>query len=110
MNQSTAVAVVTGGASGIGAACCRELARRGYKVAVADIDEAAAARVASEIGGTAFAVDVADEASAEDLAERVERALGPVDALVNSAGVIQVPLSPETLPMSSWDQIGRAHV
>jgi len=107
MNQGTAVAVVTGGASGIGAACCRELARRGYKVAVADIDEAAAARVASEIGGAAFAVDVADEASAEDLAERVERALGPVDALVNSAGVIQVPLSPETLPMSSWDQVVR---
>lgn len=107
MNQSTAVAVVTGGASGIGAACCRELARRGCKVAVADIDGAAAARVASEIGGAAFAVDVADEAGVEDLAERVERALGPVDALVNSAGVIQMPLSPEALPLSSWDQVVR---
>ena len=107
MNQSSAVAVVTGGASGIGAACCRELARRGYRVAVADIDAAAAARVAAEFGGTAFAVDVAFEASAEDLAERVERALGPVDVLVNSAGVIQVPLSPETLPMDSWDQVVR---
>lgn len=107
MNKSTAIAVVTGGASGIGAACCRELARRGYKVAVADIDEAAAARVALECGGEAFAVDVADEASTEDLAERVERALGPVDALVNSAGVIQVPLAPEALPMSSWDQVVR---
>ena len=107
MSQSSAVAVVTGGASGIGAACCRELAQRGYKVAVADLDEAAAARVAAEIGGMAFAVDVADEASAEALAERVERALGPVDALVNSAGVIQVPLPPETLPMSSWDHVVR---
>ena len=54
MSQSNAVAVVTGGASGIGAACCRELAQRGYKVAVADLDEAAAARVAAEIGGTAL--------------------------------------------------------
>ena len=107
MSQSNAVAVVTGGASGIGAACCRELAQRGYKVAVADLDEAAAARVAAEIGGTAFKVDVADEASAEALAENVERALGPVDALVNSAGVIQVPLPPETLPMSSWDHVVR---
>ena len=107
MSQTSAVAVVTGGASGIGAACCRELAQRGYKVAVADLDEAAAARVAAEIGGMAFAVDVADEASAEALAERVERALGPVDALVNSAGVIQVPLPPETLPMSSWDHVVR---
>ena len=107
MNQSNAIAVVTGGASGIGAACCRELARRGYKVAVADIDVEAAARVAAEIAGAAFAVDVADEASVEDLAARVERALGPVDALVNSAGVIQVPLPPETLPMSSWDNVVR---
>ncbi len=107
MNQGAAIAVVTGGASGIGAACCRELARRGYKVAVADIDKAAATRVAAEIGGTAFAVDVADEASTENLAEHVERALGPVDVLVNSAGVIQVPLSPETLPMASWDQVVR---
>ena len=107
MSQGTAIAVVTGGASGIGAACCAELARRGYQVAVADIDEAAAARVVSETGGVAFAVDVADEASVEDLAERVARALGPVDALVNSAGVIQVPLPPETLPMSSWDHVVR---
>ena len=107
MSEGTAVAVVTGGASGIGAACCHELARRGYRVAVADIDEAAAARVASATGGVAFAVDVADEASVEDLAGRVERALGPVAALVNSAGVIQVPLPPETLPLSSWDHVVR---
>ncbi|MBE0623327.1 MAG: SDR family oxidoreductase [Burkholderiales bacterium] len=107
MNQGNAVAVVTGGASGIGAACCLELARRGYKVAVADIDEATAAQVASQINGVAFAVDVADEISVEALAQRVERALGPVDILVNSAGVIQVPLSPETLPMSSWDLVVR---
>jgi len=107
MSQGSGVAAVTGGASGIGAACCSELARRGYKVAVADIDEAAAARVASEIGGTAFGVDVADEASAEALAGRIERALGPVEALVNSAGVIQVPLPPETLPMASWDHVVR---
>ncbi len=107
MNQSAAVAVVTGGASGIGAACCRELARRGYKVAVADIDEVLAARVAAEIAGAAFAVDIADEASAEDLADRVERDLGPVQVLVNSAGIIQAPLSPEKLPLSSWDQVVR---
>jgi NAD(P)-dependent dehydrogenase (short-subunit alcohol dehydrogenase family) len=107
MSQGMGVAVVTGGASGIGAACCSELARRGYRVAVADIDSAAAASVASAIGGTAFAVDVADEANAEDMAERVERALGPVEALVNSAGVIQVPLPPETFPLSSWDHVVR---
>jgi len=107
MNTNTSVAVVTGGASGIGAACCRELARRSYRLAVADIDEAAAAGVASATGGVAFAVDVADEAGVEHLAERVERALGPVDVLVTSAGVIQVPLPPETLSMATWDQVVR---
>lgn len=107
MNQSSAVAVVTGGASGIGAACCRELARRGYTVAVADLDAEAAARVAAEITSVAFAVDVASEASVEELADRIERNLGPVGTLVNSAGIIQVPLAPEQLPLSSWDQVVR---
>ena len=107
MNQSSLVAVVTGGASGIGAACCRELARRGCKVAVADIDNAQATRIANEIGGAAFAVDVADESSTERLAESVERSLGAADILVNSAGVIQVPLAPENLSMSSWDLVAR---
>ena len=107
MNASTSVAVVTGGASGIGAACCRELARRGYKVAVADIDQPGAAGVASATGGAAFALDVTDAAGVDDMAGRIERALGPVDVLVNSAGVIQVPLPPETLPLLSWDQVVR---
>lgn len=107
MSASTLVAVVTGGASGIGAACCRELARRGYKVAVADIDQAGAAGVASATGGAAFALDVTDAAGVDDAAGRIERDLGPVEVLVNSAGVIQVPLPPETLPLPSWDQVVR---
>ena len=107
MNRRAAVAVVTGGASGIGAACCRELVRRGYKVAIADVDAVTAGRIASEIGGAAFSVDVGEEASVEDLAERVEHALGPVDVLVNSAGVMQTPRSPETLQLSSWDHVVR---
>lgn len=60
----SAVQVVTGGASGIGAACARELARTGT-VAVVDINRAAAEAVAREIGGHPFAADVGDEASVE---------------------------------------------
>lgn len=107
MTAVARVAVVTGGASGIGAACCAELARRGYRVAVADLDEAAARRVAARLGATAFALDVADEASAERVAGSVERDLGPAEALVNSAGVIQAPLPPEALPMPDWDRVVR---
>jgi len=101
------IAVVTGGASGIGAACCRELAKRGWTVVVADIDEAAAARIAKEVGGAAYGVDVGDEASVESLARRVDAEVGPATALVNSAGVIQVPLPPEELPLKAWDDVIR---
>ena len=100
------VAVVTGGASGIGAACCRELAARGARVAVLDRDRKGAA-IAEEVGGRAFVADVADEAALEAAADAIEAALGPVEMLVNSAGVIQVPLPPEKLSMAAWDEVVR---
>ena len=58
-------ALVTGAASGIGAACARELAARGAEVTVADIDDAGAKSVAHEIGGKAWAVDFSDVAPLE---------------------------------------------
>ncbi|WP_372440880.1 3-hydroxybutyrate dehydrogenase [Mycolicibacterium mengxianglii] len=73
-------ALITGGGSGIGAACARELAARGAKVTVADVDEAAAKEVAEEIRGLAWAVDLLDVRALEDL--RLD-----VDILVNNAGV-----------------------
>lgn len=100
------VAVVTGGASGIGAACCRELAARGARIALLDRDERVHA-VAREVNGRAWVVDVADEAALERCADSVEAELGPVEILVNSAGVIQVPLPPERLSMEAWDEVVR---
>ena len=73
-------ALVTGGASGIGAACARELAARGASVTVADIDDVGAKSLAQEIGGTAWAVDLLDVEALEGL--RLE-----TDILVNNAGV-----------------------
>lgn len=107
MKTGAPIVVVTGGASGIGAACCRELAKRAWAVVVADIDEATAARVASGLGGAAYRVNVGDDSSVEALAQRVEAEVGPVFALVNSAGVIQVPLPPEDLPLQAWDDVVR---
>lgn len=104
--QIKAVAVVTGGASGIGAACCRELAARGATVAVLDRDERAHA-VATEVGGHGFIADVADEPAMLRCAQEVENRLGPVGILVNSAGVIQVPVPPGQLAMSTWDEVVR---
>jgi 3-hydroxybutyrate dehydrogenase len=73
-------ALVTGGASGIGAACARELAGRGANVVVADVDDVAAKALADEIGGSAWAVDLLDVAALEDLVLET-------DVLVNNAGV-----------------------
>lgn len=109
MNASglSGIAVVTGGASGIGAACARLLAARGATVAVLDKDAARAEAVARDCGGAAIAADVGDEASVVSAAARVERELGPVQVLVNSAGIIQVPVRPRDLDMKTWDDVVR---
>ena len=73
-------ALVTGGASGIGAACARELAERGAQVTVADVDDVGAQELARDIDGKAWPVDLLDVAALEEL--RLE-----VDILVNNAGV-----------------------
>lgn len=86
------VAVVTGGASGMGEATCHELGRRGMKVAVLDLDERAAQRVSGHLrdaGVTALAVaaDVTDRDSIEQAFGKVRSELGQVTVLVTSAGI-----------------------
>jgi NAD(P)-dependent dehydrogenase (short-subunit alcohol dehydrogenase family) len=100
------VAVVAGGASGIGAACARELAARGARVALLDRDERVHA-VAREVNGRGWLADVADQPALEQCADAIEAELGPVQVLVNSAGVIQVPLPPQRLSMATWDEVVR---
>ena len=90
------VAIVTGGAGGIGSAICRRFAEEGAAVAVFDIDQAAAGQVADGIqagGGraAAFAVDLTSQESVIAAVQAAEQRLGPVDVLVNNAG---------------WDQAG----
>ncbi|OMC48633.1 SDR family NAD(P)-dependent oxidoreductase [Mycolicibacterium fortuitum] len=86
------VAVVTGGASGMGEATCHELGRRGHQVAVLDVNADAAQRVADDLrstGVTAFAVgaDITDRAAVEVAFGKVRSELGPVGILVTSAGM-----------------------
>ncbi|MFZ2175995.1 MAG: 3-hydroxybutyrate dehydrogenase, partial [Rhodococcus sp. (in: high G+C Gram-positive bacteria)] len=73
-------ALVTGGASGIGAACARTLAARGARVTVADLDDVAAKTLADEIDGTAWHVDLLDTDQLDNL--RLD-----TDILVNNAGI-----------------------
>lgn len=91
-------ALVTGGASGIGAACARALAARGATVTVADVDSAGAAALAGEIGGRAWAVDLLDVAALEDLAL-------DTDILVNNAGVQHISPIEEFAPQRFRDLI-----
>ena len=76
-------ALVTGGASGIGAACARRLARDDLHVVVADLDGDGAEKVARDVGGEAWQVDLADTAALSDLSL-------DVDVLVNNAGIQHV--------------------
>ncbi len=83
------VALVTGGAGGLGAAVCRQLATRGWTVAVGDLDAQGARAVAGACGNGAFAITV-DLASADGPARMIEQAVQPtgrLDVLVNAAAV-----------------------
>jgi 2-hydroxycyclohexanecarboxyl-CoA dehydrogenase len=86
MRLQERIALVTGGASGIGAATVRRLAAEGARVAIADLDLDGARAVAGEIDGAAVPMDVADTASVRAGVAAAEEALGPIDVLVNNAG------------------------
>ena len=86
MDITGASAIVTGGASGIGAAVARQLAAKGAKVVVADLNADSGAQLADEIGGVFAPVDVTRSEQIEAAIAEAEE-LGPVRVLVNSAGI-----------------------
>ena len=103
-------AVVTGAGRGIGAAIATALAGAGADVAVWDLDAAGAAEVAADLARTCgvrslgLAVDVSDTASVDRAAGRVEAELGPVDVLVNNAGIDVIGPFVESVE-ADWDRI-----
>ncbi|HEX7826924.1 MAG TPA: SDR family NAD(P)-dependent oxidoreductase [Mycobacterium sp.] len=105
----TRVAVVTGGASGMGEATCHELGRRGHRVAVLDVNSEAAQRVAEElradgVEAIGIAVDVGDRTSVEDAFAKVRSEFGPVHILVTSAGVVD--FAPFTdITVQAWQRL-----
>src|SRR6202034_1274640 len=87
MQLKDQAAIVTGGASGLGAATARRLAKEGAKVAVCDLNTRLAETVAAEIAGVAVIADVSDAASAEGAIAAAAKAHGPARVLVNWAGL-----------------------
>lgn len=102
------VAAVTGGASGVGRSICEHLARQGHRVAVLDLDAAAAQEVAATLVGegaeaVAAEVDVSDRSAVASASDTVREELGPVEILVTSAAVTGfVPF--EEITLDNWDR------
>jgi NAD(P)-dependent dehydrogenase (short-subunit alcohol dehydrogenase family) len=88
------VVAITGGARGIGKATAEALVRRGCRVAIGDVDLSLAEGTATGLGGgtIAIALDVADRGSFETFLDEAERQLGPLDVVINNAGIM--PVSP----------------
>jgi NAD(P)-dependent dehydrogenase (short-subunit alcohol dehydrogenase family) len=101
------VALVTGGASGLGEACSRRFAAEGARVAVLDRDVARGERVAAELGSAAMfvAVDVSNYALVEAAVAKVVQRFGRLDAAVNSAGVPGAIGALADYPLDAWDQL-----
>lgn len=105
---------VTGGARGLGAAICKDLARAGASVWIADLNLDGAQSVASQIeaeGGRAAAlkVDIGSDEDVQSALEAVARKSGGLDVLVNNAG-IDFTLSLEELSMQQWDAVLRVNL
>lgn len=109
----TRIALVTGGAGGIGLATARQFAADGMIVAIADLDEEAAGTAARSLPGAshqAVRIDVADERSVSAAFERIESGVGPVAVLANFAGVLgqdidQPRPSIEQIGLEQWEQL-----
>jgi NAD(P)-dependent dehydrogenase (short-subunit alcohol dehydrogenase family) len=99
------IIVVTGGASGIGEAISKAFAAQGATVAVVDLEESKAMKIAEELGNSSrgFACDVANYESVNNVAAAIQDVYKKVDVLVNSAGI--VALAPaENLSLEAWNR------
>jgi NAD(P)-dependent dehydrogenase (short-subunit alcohol dehydrogenase family) len=113
MQLKDMAAIVTGGASGLGAATARRLAAQGAKVAVCDLNAKLAESVAAEIKGTAILCDVSDAASAEAAVAQASKAHGPARVLVNCAGIgvaKRVIGRDGPMPLADFDRVIRVNM
>jgi NAD(P)-dependent dehydrogenase (short-subunit alcohol dehydrogenase family) len=99
------VALVTGGASGIGRATAARLVQEGARVAIADVNEQALAAAATQLGVHAIRADVSLEADVARMFTETEDALGPLSALHNNAGIEGATLPLREVPLAEFDRV-----
>jgi len=97
-------ALITGASGGIGGAIAHALHERGAKLALAGTRQDALDSLAAELGGVAFAANLRERAAVEELAAKVEAALGGVDILVNNAGITRDALAVR-MSDEDWDSV-----
>jgi NAD(P)-dependent dehydrogenase (short-subunit alcohol dehydrogenase family) len=98
------IAIVTGGAMGIGLAVARALADAGARVVVADRDSEAGRQAAAEVGGLFVRADVSEDDELRRMIATAERFGGGLDVLVNNAGGVEEPLFPDA-PVEHWERV-----
>lgn len=114
MNSPTRVALVTGGGRGIGRATCEAFSAAGFRVAVADIDAAAARSTATALettgpGAVGIEVDVTSTASVQAMVDSVAGRFGRLDALVNNAGIVD-PAPSVSVTDEAWERMLSVHL
>ena len=109
MKLENKVTIITGAASGIGAACARAFAAQGARVVATDINADGVCALASEIGCLGLPCDISDEASVDELVRKAELEYGPVDLFFSNAGIANGGGPLET-PVEVWEQQWQVNV
>lgn len=102
--------IVTGGSSGIGEATARRFAAAGWFVVIGDINDERGRTIAAELGGSFRRLDVSSEPEVTAFAAAVQAELGQIDAVVNSAGILQNAVRFTEMDMAEFDRIHAINV